>query len=74
MKCFLQNSTGACAWAPKTGEALQWEYVCESCHAQFSVDVPKGPAQERALKCPVCSSPDIRKVTAYRMAESGCGG
>ncbi len=74
MKCLWPKNETVSGGGDEKVNRLRWAYHCASCDTQFSVDVPKGPAQERALTCPACGSPDIRKLTAYHMAESGCGG
>lgn len=53
---------------------LLWEYECWLCGARFSVKVPKGPAEERALRCPHCAEGTIVKISAAQQTEAFCGG
>lgn len=59
---------------PEKNMRLHWDYQCDTCQTNFSVDVPKGPTQEKALRCPACGSHDIVKTTVYSMNESACPG
>ena len=39
---------------------LMWELECKQCQAKFEQPVPKGPEEERNIKCPQCGSKDIK--------------
>ena len=72
------SANACCILGPVTetpdSDELLWEYECRQCGAHFSVKVPKGPTEERALQCPHCRSDTIVKLTAYSPSEAFCGG
>lgn len=74
MKCSWPKKPESSNGLPEKNMTLRWEYQCATCQTKFSVEVPKGPTQEKSLRCPSCGSPDIVKTTVYRMNESACGG
>lgn len=53
---------------------LMWEYECHNCHTGFEIPVPRGPKEEQAIRCPECSSKDIRRLNAGRPPDPACGG
>ncbi|MBW1999767.1 MAG: hypothetical protein JRJ29_17625 [Deltaproteobacteria bacterium] len=53
---------------------LMWEFECNNCHAKFETPVPRGPREERAIKCPECSSRDIKRLNEGKMSPTACGG
>jgi DNA-directed RNA polymerase subunit RPC12/RpoP len=53
---------------------LTWEMVCSGCKAGFEVEVPRGPREERELKCPQCGSKEIGKKEASAENAPACGG
>jgi DNA-directed RNA polymerase subunit RPC12/RpoP len=72
------GTTACCILGRKSeddeSDELLWEYECNKCGSHFSVKVPKGPTEERALRCPHCHSDKIIKLTAYSPSEAFCGG
>ena len=36
-----------------------WEYVCRQCGGRFRVAAPRGPSEEKGLRCPICESGNI---------------
>ena len=41
---------------------MTWQLACRQCRANFVVEVPFGPKEERELKCPDCGSKDIGRI------------
>lgn len=74
MRYLWPNKPETSNGLPEKNMRLRWDYHCDSCQTNFSIEVPKGPTQEKALRCPSCGSPDIVKTTVYRMNESACSG
>ncbi len=60
--------------SPRSNDQLLWDYDCSQCGVRFSVEVPKGPTEERALRCPQCRSDHIVKLNDYNPSEAFCGG
>jgi len=54
--------------------ALTWEYDCRSCKFHFDTPVPRGPKEEREMKCTRCGSRDIVRVNVGKVQETFCGG
>lgn len=52
---------------------LQWEYDCLDCGLRFRIKVPKGPKDERAIKCPHCKSKNLNKLEVP-LNEATCPG
>ncbi|MDP2916966.1 MAG: hypothetical protein Q8O16_03435 [Dehalococcoidia bacterium] len=42
--------------------------------AHFDMPVPRGPTEEKALRCPECDSPQIERVDLYSCAIAPPGG
>lgn len=59
--------------SPDTSE-LKWDYECQVCKKLFSIKVPSGPKEERAVKCTACSSGDIIRVNVCKLSETAVGG
>ena len=56
-------------------EMLKWEFDCNKCKQKFVVPVPRGPAEERLIKCPHCGSKDITNCSLRVGLEAPvCGG
>lgn len=53
---------------------LQWEYSCGSCQATFQVDVPRGPTQEKAIRCLNCGGDKIQRINMPDLSGPACGG
>jgi len=53
---------------------VTWELTCLQCKANFEVEAPFGPTEERELKCPHCGSKDIRRIEALNQDAPQCGG
>jgi len=58
----------------KKSNVLTWHYLCHQCKAHFDVPVPRGPTEERALRCLECGSKDIERVETYGCAIAPPGG
>lgn len=56
------------------GLPLVWEFECSNCHHAFTTDVPSGPKEERALRCPQCGCDEIRRTNIDSMEPIYCGG
>jgi DNA-directed RNA polymerase subunit RPC12/RpoP len=37
-----------------------WEYVCQQCGGRFRVKAPRGPSEEKGIRCPRCESRNVR--------------
>ena len=59
---------------PLPGAALMWEFDCHSCKTKFETNVPRGPKEEREIKCPHCGSKEIERLNVGNLAETACGG
>ncbi len=55
-------------------EMLKWEFDCNQCKSKFEVEVPRGPVEERAIKCPHCGSKDIANCSLGGLEVPVCGG
>jgi DNA-directed RNA polymerase subunit RPC12/RpoP len=53
---------------------VTWQLACRQCRANFEVEAPFGPKEERALKCPHCGSKDIGRIEASNQDAPQCGG
>jgi rRNA maturation endonuclease Nob1 len=53
---------------------MTWDLTCRQCKSSFEVEVPFGPKEERALKCPHCGSKDIGRIEALDQNAPQCGG
>jgi hypothetical protein len=53
---------------------LTWEMTCALCKADFEVEVPRGPREEKELTCPHCGSGDIGRREASAENAPACGG
>ena len=53
---------GSCPLAPPASEILTWEFLCHQCETRFETSVPRGPREEKEIKCPECGSKDIERV------------
>ena len=53
---------------------LTWEFVCNKCKAKFEHSVPRGPAEERNIKCPKCGSKDLKNLSLCSLEAPHCGG
>jgi hypothetical protein len=53
---------------------LTWELACRQCKASFEVPVPRGPTEEKELKCPICGSESIERIEASNPSPPPCGG
>ena len=53
---------------------LTWEMACSGCKAGFEVEVPRGPREEKELKCPHCGSKEIVRREAFGEDAPACGG
>ncbi len=54
---------------------LTWRFSCRDCKSEFEVEVPRGPREERELRCPSCEGQNIEKMEPAS-AQNGpsCGG
>jgi DNA-directed RNA polymerase subunit RPC12/RpoP len=55
-------------------EKLKWEFECNSCQRKFKVAVPRGPEEERHIKCPKCAGKDIKNLSLGGLEMPVCGG
>ena len=55
-------------------DMIMWEYECHRCKSTFKVPVPRGPSEEKQIKCPQCGSMDITRETIESMDPVFCGG
>jgi rRNA maturation endonuclease Nob1 len=53
---------------------LTWELTCRQCKASFEVPVPRGPREEKELKCTKCGSEYIERIEASTPSVPPCGG
>ena len=53
---------------------LLWEYGCSNCHSTFKTAVPRGPKEERHIKCPACDSAKIKRINIVKLEAAKCGG
>ena len=54
---------------------MTWELTCRLCKSNFEVPVPRGPREEKELKCPKCESKYIERIEALSQgAPPPCGG
>jgi rRNA maturation endonuclease Nob1 len=53
---------------------VTWQLACRKCKANFEVEAPFGPTEERNLKCPRCGSKDIGRIEALKEDAPQCGG
>lgn len=71
------SPAGACcslACHMKKLEPLTWWYLCHKCNEDFEIQVPKGPKEERAIRCPLCGGDDIERIRIYECEASMPGG
>jgi len=55
-------------------QALMWEYECQECKITFETPVPRGPREERRMKCSHCDSAKIKRINIVKLSEPKCGG
>ena len=55
-------------------DQLTWEFECHQCHSTFETLVPRGPREENALRCPICSSSTIERINVESLEAAFCGG
>jgi predicted Zn-ribbon and HTH transcriptional regulator len=54
---------------------MTWELTCRQCKFNFEVPVPRGPREEKELKCPKCESKYIERIeTLSEGVAPPCGG
>jgi len=41
---------------------MTWELTCRHCKSSFEVPVPRGPREEKELKCLNCGSKYIERI------------
>jgi len=56
------------------GIRLTWELTCRQCKSSFEVPVPRGPREEKELKCPQCGSEYIERIAVSTHGPPPCGG
>lgn len=62
----------ACPVKEKRNDMLMWQFDCRQCKADFEVPVPRGPREERELRCLECGSKDIqRRLSKCEIAPPG---
>ena len=65
-------NTGADDTSPD--DIIMWEYECHQCQSKFKVPVPRGPAEEKQIRCTKCGSMDITRENIDDMQVVFCGG
>jgi len=55
-------------------DILMWEFDCLNCNKKFEADVPRGPREEREMKCTHCGSRDIKRINIEKLKDPTCGG
>jgi|YelNatPaOPRAMG01_1025707.scaffolds.fasta_scaffold61347_2 rRNA maturation endonuclease Nob1 len=53
---------------------LTWQMICNQCKYSFEIEIPKGPREEKQLRCPRCGSIYIQRAEASSTIPSQCGG
>ena len=53
---------------------LHWEYKCQTCLNVFSIKVPHGPKEEKAVRCSTCGSSDIQRINKCNLSNTAAGG
>lgn len=53
---------------------IMWQMICNECKFNFEVQVPKGPTEEKLLKCPRCGSKHIQRNEPSSTVAAQCGG
>jgi len=53
---------------------MTWELTCRQCDSKFELPVPRGPREEKELKCPRCGSKQIERIEALAPGAPQCGG
>ena len=62
------------ASCPLPGAVLMWEFECHHCQTKFETSPPRGPKEEREIKCPYCGSKEIERLNVGNLAATACGG
>ncbi len=74
-KAFNVDKTDLTGWAcPRHIEPVIWEFACCQCQHIFTTPVPRGPKEEKQLKCPLCASSRIKRTTVDSIEPVFCGG
>ena len=55
-------------------DMIMWEYECHQCKSRFKVPVPRGPTEEKQMKCIICKSMNITREKLDNMEVAFCGG
>ena len=55
-------------------DMLMWEFNCLHCNKKFETRVPRGPREEREMKCTHCGSRDIERINIKKLQDPTCGG
>ncbi len=53
---------------------LMWQMICNECKSKFEVKAPKGPKEEKTLRCPRCGSKNIQQAKESSTVPAQCGG
>ena len=53
---------------------LTWQFECHQCNSTFETLVPRGPREEKALRCTICSSSNIERINVLDLEAAFCGG
>lgn len=66
---------GVCLYpALASDNELKWEFICHLCKAHFDVPVPRGPTEEKQIKCPKCGSQNIERIDVHKFEVCPPGG
>jgi DNA-directed RNA polymerase subunit RPC12/RpoP len=68
--------TDVCSWPRKSKPQIimTWEFTCRQCKSNFEVPVPRGPREEKELKCLKCGSKYIERIEVPIEGPPPCGG
>jgi DNA-directed RNA polymerase subunit RPC12/RpoP len=61
-RCYSEDVQEFIACSLEAGPPF-WEYACQQCGGRFRVKAPRGPAEEKKIRCPECESRDIKWLT-----------
>jgi DNA-directed RNA polymerase subunit RPC12/RpoP len=70
----IVSASKSMAQENKRNIIVTWQLACRQCRANFVVEVPFGPKEERELKCPDCGSKDIGRIEGLTQDAPQCGG
>jgi DNA-directed RNA polymerase subunit RPC12/RpoP len=57
-RCYSEDVSELIACGLGNGPPF-WEYNCQKCGGIFRIKAPRGPAEEKKIRCPKCESRNI---------------